>query len=60
MEPLQALQIIWFFLIGVLFIGYSVLDGFDLGIGITPSLSREREKGNGVPAYRHRAGMGRQ
>ncbi len=33
METVTVLQIIWFFLIGILFIGYSVLDGFDLGIG---------------------------
>jgi len=30
---MTTLQIIWFFLIGVLLIGYSVLDGFDLGVG---------------------------
>ncbi|CAN5609678.1 cytochrome d ubiquinol oxidase subunit II [soil metagenome] len=28
------LNTIWFFLIGVLLIGYAVLDGFDLGVGI--------------------------
>ncbi len=33
METHTILQIIWFFLIGILFMGYSVLDGFDLGIG---------------------------
>ena len=27
------LNIIWFFLVGVLFTGYAMLDGFDLGIG---------------------------
>lgn len=27
------LNIIWFFLIGVLLIGYAILDGFDLGVG---------------------------
>lgn len=44
METLQLLQIIWFFLIGVLFIGYSVLDGFDLGIGtMLPYLAREKK-----------------
>ncbi len=30
---LEALQIIWFLLIGVLLIGYAILDGFDLGVG---------------------------
>jgi cytochrome d ubiquinol oxidase subunit II len=28
-----TLQTIWFLLLGVLFIGYAILDGFDLGIG---------------------------
>ena len=28
-----ALQIIWFLLVGILIIGYAVLDGFDLGVG---------------------------
>ena len=27
------LNTIWFFLIGVLLIGYAILDGFDLGVG---------------------------
>jgi len=31
---MTALQVIWFFLVGVLFVGYAVLDGFDLGVGI--------------------------
>jgi len=36
-----ALQVIWFILIGVLFVGYSVLDGFDLGVGsLFPFLSK--------------------
>ena len=30
---MEALQIIWFFLIGTLIIGYAILDGFDLGVG---------------------------
>ena len=30
---MNALQIIWLLLIGVLIIGYAVLDGFDLGVG---------------------------
>ncbi|MDR2849976.1 MAG: cytochrome d ubiquinol oxidase subunit II, partial [Verrucomicrobiota bacterium] len=29
-----ALQITWLLLIGVLLIGYAVLDGFDLGVGV--------------------------
>lgn len=30
---LEFLQISWFFLIGILFTGYALLDGFDLGVG---------------------------
>ncbi len=30
---MEALQIIWFLLIGILLIGYAILDGFDLGVG---------------------------
>jgi cytochrome bd ubiquinol oxidase subunit II len=44
METLQLLQITWFFLIGVLFIGYSILDGFDLGIGaLLPVIARDKK-----------------
>ena len=31
---MEALQITWFLLIGILIIGYAILDGFDLGVGI--------------------------
>ncbi len=31
---MPSLQTIWFLLIGLLFVGYAVLDGFDLGAGI--------------------------
>ncbi|MEM1166238.1 MAG: cytochrome d ubiquinol oxidase subunit II [Planctomycetota bacterium] len=30
----DALTVIWFVLLGVLLIGYAILDGFDLGVGI--------------------------
>ena len=30
---MTSLQVIWFFLVGVLFVGYAILDGFDLGVG---------------------------
>jgi cytochrome d ubiquinol oxidase subunit II len=33
MEPLIFLQNTWYLLLGVLLIGYSILDGFDLGVG---------------------------
>lgn len=31
---LEVAQIIWFVLLGILFTGYAILDGFDLGVGI--------------------------
>lgn len=45
METIEILQISWFFLIGILFAGYAVLDGFDLGIGaLMPFLAGSDEK----------------
>lgn len=46
METLNFLQNIWFILIGILLLGYSILDGFDLGIGaLLPFLAKnEKEK----------------
>ncbi|MBN2160100.1 MAG: cytochrome d ubiquinol oxidase subunit II [Spirochaetes bacterium] len=45
METLQALQIIWFLLIGILLAGYTVLDGFDLGVGsLLPLLAKEEKE----------------
>lgn len=43
---MEALQVIWYILIGVLLLGYSILDGFDLGIGtLFPFLAKnETEK----------------
>jgi cytochrome d ubiquinol oxidase subunit II len=41
METWDLLRNVWFVLIGLLFAGYSVLDGFDLGIGVLfPFLGR--------------------
>ena len=34
MDTIQNFQILWFVLILILFVGYSLLDGFDLGIGV--------------------------
>ena len=34
MDWLPHLPIIWFVLVGVLFTGYAMLDGFDLGVGV--------------------------
>lgn len=46
MEFWDILRHVWFVLIGVLFLGYSILDGFDLGIGaMFPFLAKnEKEK----------------
>jgi cytochrome d ubiquinol oxidase subunit II len=45
MENIQNFQILWFILIGVLFVGYSLLDGFDLGIGtLLPFIGKNKEE----------------
>lgn len=31
----MTLEILWFFIVGVLFVGYFVLDGFDFGVGMS-------------------------
>ncbi|MEN3044872.1 MAG: cytochrome d ubiquinol oxidase subunit II [Candidatus Hydrothermales bacterium] len=44
METIDVLRIIWFFLIGLLLVGYSILDGFDLGIGsLFPLLAKNQD-----------------
>jgi cytochrome d ubiquinol oxidase subunit II len=35
------LNLVWFLLVTVLFIGYAILDGFDLGVGILSLFTRE-------------------
>ena len=45
MENIQNFQELWFVLILILFIGYSLLDGFDLGIGaLLPFIGRKKEE----------------
>ncbi|KUG22981.1 cytochrome d ubiquinol oxidase subunit ii [hydrocarbon metagenome] len=45
MENIQNFQVLWFFLIVILFVGYSLLDGFDLGIGaLLPFLGKTKEE----------------
>lgn len=45
MENIQNFQILWFFLIFILFVGYSLLDGFDLGIAtLLPFLGKTKEE----------------
>ncbi|MCC6360859.1 MAG: cytochrome d ubiquinol oxidase subunit II [Phycisphaerales bacterium] len=36
----DALAFIWFVLLGVLLVGYTILDGFDLGVGILHPIAR--------------------
>jgi cytochrome d ubiquinol oxidase subunit II len=44
METWDLLRNTWFILIGVLLLGYSILDGFDLGIGaLFPFLAKEEK-----------------
>ena len=45
MESATLLQNVWFLLIGIFLAGYSVLDGFDLGIGaLFPFLARTEDE----------------
>jgi len=45
METIEILQNAWFFIIGFLFIGYAVLDGFDLGIAVLmPALAKKNSE----------------
>lgn len=41
---LSALPYIWYLLVGILFAGYAVLDGFDLGVGALHLLARTDEQ----------------
>ncbi len=45
METWDVLRTIWFIIIGGLLVGYSILDGFDLGIGVLMrSLAKKEEE----------------
>src|SRR5210317_311259 len=49
MELWDILRHIWFVLIGVLLLGYSILDGFDLGIGtLFPFLAKDEKEKQGL------------
>jgi cytochrome d ubiquinol oxidase subunit II len=37
------LNLVWFILLALLFIGYAILDGFDLGVGILSLFTRENQ-----------------
>ena len=41
---METLQIIWFLLIGILIIGYAILDGFDLGVGFWHLFARRKNE----------------
>ncbi|MBM4169639.1 MAG: cytochrome d ubiquinol oxidase subunit II [Ignavibacteria bacterium] len=41
---LELLQTIWFGLVTILFIGYAVMDGFDLGVGMLHLFARSEEE----------------
>lgn len=38
------LNIIWFLLVGVLVIGYAILDGFDLGVGVIQLFTKDKQE----------------
>jgi cytochrome bd ubiquinol oxidase subunit II len=40
------LNIIWFLLVGILIIGYAILDGFDLGVGIIHLFTKDEDYKN--------------
>ncbi|HDQ03595.1 MAG TPA: cytochrome d ubiquinol oxidase subunit II [Deltaproteobacteria bacterium] len=45
MENIQNFQVLWFILIAILFLGYALLDGFDLGIGaLLPFIGKNKEE----------------
>jgi cytochrome d ubiquinol oxidase subunit II len=44
MESIDLLRTIWFILVGVLLMGYAILDGFDLGIGVLFRFLGKKEK----------------
>ncbi len=41
---MMDLNLIWFLLLGVLFIGYAILDGFDLGVGVLHLFTRNEKE----------------
>ena len=38
------LNIIWFLLVGILIIGYAILDGFDLGVGVIQLFTKDKDE----------------
>ena len=56
----EFLQILWFILIAVLWIGFFFLEGFDFGVGML--LPIPGQEGRGAPRHyqHHRLRLGRQ
>ena len=54
------LNTVWFALVGVLFTGYVILDGFDLGVGVLHLFAVAARRGAARLPQRHRPGVGRQ
>ncbi len=60
MHDYTALQVLWFVLIGVLWVGYFVLEGFDFGVGmLLRVLGRDRRRAASADPH-DRPGLGRQ
>ena len=38
------LNIVWFLLVGILIIGYAILDGFDLGVGVIQLFTKDEDE----------------
>ena len=51
---------IWFWLVAVMIVGYVVLDGFDLGVGVLHLFLVRTEAERKATLAQHRAGVGRQ
>lgn len=51
----MALQQLWFGIIGMLFLGFFILEGFDFGVGmLMEPLARLAPSGTGEPELRRR------
>ena len=51
---------LWFWLVAVMIVGYVVLDGFDLGVGVLHLFLARNEADRARPARLHRPRLGRQ
>ena len=52
--------LIWFWLVAVMIVGYVVLDGFDLGVGVLHLFLVRTEAERKATLQQHRARVGRQ